>query len=66
MCGQIVVCMQALAAIGHFSLDLRDPAKTLLEFCGLFRLNVDFLRFSCIVSLGGKTVCNGQESKDGT
>eukprot|EP00913_Durusdinium_trenchii_P002874 g2661.t1 len=47
MVSQIIVAMQALAAILHFSLDLRDPAKTLFEFLKVFQLKVEHLRFSC-------------------
>lgn len=50
MVSQIIVAMQALAAILHFSLDLRDPAKTLFEFLKVFQLKVEHLRFSCVVN----------------
>ena len=41
-----------MAAITHFSLDLRDPAKTFLEFLDIFSFHVERLRISCFVKLG--------------
>ena len=38
MLGQIIVAMQVLAAISHFSLDLREPAKTVVDWLQIFRL----------------------------
>lgn len=43
---------EAVAAITHFSLDLRDPAKTFLEFLDIFSFHVERLRISCFVKLG--------------
>ena len=48
MVSQIIVATQALAAILHFSLDLRDPAKTLFEFLKVFQLKARVCNASCV------------------
>ena len=50
MFGQVVVCMQSVEAIAQFSLDLTDPAKTLLELLSVFSLDIDRLHLSCFLS----------------
>ena len=50
MLGQMVVCLQAVAAMSQFSLDLMDPAKSLVALLDLFSFDVETVRFTCLVN----------------
>lgn len=47
--------MEAVAAIANFSLDLRDPIKTILSWLDILAFDAERLRFSCMVKLGSET-----------